>query len=154
VRGPNKSTQPGNKCFLIGHKLKIGPIGFTLVPIRQGGPKKSTPSENKCFLIGCKLKIGPIDFTLEPIRQRGPKKSTPSENKSFLIGHKLKIGPIDFTLEPEPKNPRMWLANYMCLSFVAFELLGFGSWKGGPIHCVITKKRPKFLGLFTQELYH
>jgi hypothetical protein len=61
-----KSTQPENKCFLIGCKLKISPIGFTLEVVRRGGPNKSTQPEHKCFLIGRKLKIGPIDFTLEP----------------------------------------------------------------------------------------
>jgi hypothetical protein len=45
TRGPKKkSTQPENKCFLIGRKLKIGPTDFTLEPIRQRGPKEINPT--------------------------------------------------------------------------------------------------------------
>lgn len=73
------SIQQENKCFLIGRMLKIGPIDFTLEPIRQGDPKTINPTQpkNKCFLIGRKLKIGPIDFTLDAVRQGGPKRNNP-----------------------------------------------------------------------------
>jgi hypothetical protein len=94
--GPKKSTPPENKCFLIGHKLKIGPIDFTLEPVRREGPKKSTQPEHKCFLIGRKLKIGPIDFTLETIRQGGGPKNQPNRNTSaFLLVVCSKLAPLN-----------------------------------------------------------
>jgi len=60
-RGPKKkSTQSENKCFLIGRKLKIGPIDFTLEPIRQLGPKKSTQPEKSAFLLVTSSKLAPL----------------------------------------------------------------------------------------------
>jgi hypothetical protein len=58
--GPKKINPKENECFLIGRKLKIGPIDFTLQPIWRGGPKNQPNRKTSASLLVVSSKMAPL----------------------------------------------------------------------------------------------